>query len=236
VEYAKGIGSHAYSKISVELNGEYNLFGSVIGLDDEVMGMSVVGNSTFKVLLDGEEVYNSGEMTPGMTDTILLNVSGMDLLELITENNGNYMYDHTDWADARLIKYTTEEPGGAVGTYYLRARYYQPATGRFTSEDPIRSGLNYYTYCGNDLVFFIDPLGLLTVNARDYMELRGGIVVWTGNSTKNATVYSNTTVTSWNFQQFTPTRGYDINSINTKSCPNKTQIGQTNTTLKNSNI
>jgi RHS repeat-associated protein len=100
------------------------------------------GNSTFVVLLDGEEIYNSGEMTPGMTQTILLDVSGMDLLELITENNGNYIYDHTDWDDARLIKYATEESRGAVGAYYLRARYYQPMAGRFMSEDPIRDGLN----------------------------------------------------------------------------------------------
>jgi RHS repeat-associated protein len=170
VEYAKGLGSHAYSKISVELNGKYNLFGSVIGLDDEVMGMSVVGNSTFKVLLDGEEVYNSGEMTPGMTDTILLDVSGMDLLELITENNGNYMYDHTDWADARLIKYAAEEPDGAVGTYYLRSRYYDPQTSRWLSEDPIRAGLNFYTYCDNNPIMLIDPFGLAPTGLRDLVK------------------------------------------------------------------
>jgi RHS repeat-associated protein len=108
-------------------------------------------------LLDGEEVYNSGEMTPGMTDTILLDVSGMDLLELITENSGSYMYDHTDWVDARLIKYAKKE----VGVYYLRARYYQPMSGRFMSEDSIRDGLNYYTYAMNKPLFFnCAPAGL----------------------------------------------------------------------------
>jgi RHS repeat-associated protein len=98
-------------------------------------------------------------MTPGMTDTILLNVSGMDLLELITEINGNYIYDHTDWADARLIKYAKKE----VGVYYLRARYYQPTTGRFISEDSIRSGLNWYTYCGGNPILLIDPSGLIGI-------------------------------------------------------------------------
>jgi RHS repeat-associated protein len=166
VEYAKGLGSHAYSKISVELNGKYNLFGSVIGLDDEVMGMSAVGNSTFKVLLDGEEVYNSGEMTPGMTDTILLDVSGMDLLELITEINGNYIYDHTDWANARLIKYAKKE----VGVYYLRARYYDPQTSRWLSEDPIRAGLNFYTYCDNNPIMLIDPFGLVPTGLRNLVK------------------------------------------------------------------
>ena len=36
---------------------------------------------------------------------------------------------------------------------------YEPRTGRFTSEDPICSGLNWYTYCGNNPIRFIDPSG-----------------------------------------------------------------------------
>jgi RHS repeat-associated protein len=139
-------------------------------------------------LLDGEEVYNSGEMTPGMTDTILLDVSGMDLLELITENNGDYMYDHTDWADARLIKYATEGTRGAFGTYYLRARYYQPTMGRFMSEDSIRSGLNWYTYCANNPIIFIDPLGLALL--RQYVDDNKGTVTW-DDKTKTATATVN---------------------------------------------
>jgi len=45
-------------------------------------------------------------------------------------------------------------------TYYLRARYYNPATGRFLAEDPIRAGLNWYVYCGNNPIMFVDPWGL----------------------------------------------------------------------------
>lgn len=39
-------------------------------------------------------------------------------------------------------------------------RYYNAPTGRFISEDPIKDGLNWYSYCGGNPVMFVDPLGL----------------------------------------------------------------------------
>jgi RHS repeat-associated protein len=43
-----------------------------------------------------------------------------------------------------------------------RARYYDPAIGRFISEDPIgfRGGRNFYAYVGNNPILFRDPSGL----------------------------------------------------------------------------
>ncbi|ARU63429.1 hypothetical protein CBW65_22355 [Tumebacillus avium] len=49
--------------------------------------------------------------------------------------------------------------------YYLEARYYDPAIGRFLSKDPVAVhvsepvGLNSYAYAGNDPVQFSDPTG-----------------------------------------------------------------------------
>ena len=40
--------------------------------------------------------------------------------------------------------------------------------GRFTTEDPVRSDLNWYTYCRNCPLIFIDPLGLFTAGDRLY--------------------------------------------------------------------
>ncbi len=48
------------------------------------------------------------------------------------------------------------------GQYYRRNRYYDPATGRFTQEDPIglAGGVNLYGFASGDPVNFSDPFGL----------------------------------------------------------------------------
>ncbi|GMV88983.1 MAG: hypothetical protein AMXMBFR81_19140 [Chthonomonas sp.] len=42
---------------------------------------------------------------------------------------------------------------------YMRARYYEPTTGRFVSEDPAREGAHWQVYCGNNPVTRIDGTG-----------------------------------------------------------------------------
>ena len=61
------------------------------------------------------------------------------------------------------------------GLYYMRARYYSPQMGRFISQDPtrFRSGLNFYTYAGNDPLIGVDPSGLDT---QIYGSVGGGII------------------------------------------------------------
>jgi RHS repeat-associated protein len=45
------------------------------------------------------------------------------------------------------------------GLFYMRARYYEPWTGRFLSEDPAMDGANWYVYCANDPLNKVDPSG-----------------------------------------------------------------------------
>ena len=43
---------------------------------------------------------------------------------------------------------------------YMRARYYEPGSGRFVSEDPAAQGRNWFTYCSGDPISFSDKTGL----------------------------------------------------------------------------
>jgi RHS repeat-associated protein len=59
-----------------------------------------------------------------------------------------------------IYGYTGREPDETSLVYY-RARYYDPALGRFTQRDPIglAGGLNPYAYAGNNPTNFTDPTG-----------------------------------------------------------------------------
>ena len=48
-----------------------------------------------------------------------------------------------------------------TGLTYIRARYYDASTGRFTQIDPIQDGLNWYGYAGGNPVIYYDPTGLV---------------------------------------------------------------------------
>lgn len=45
------------------------------------------------------------------------------------------------------------------GLIYMRARYYEPSTGRFISEDMALDGKNWYAYCRNNPVGLADASG-----------------------------------------------------------------------------
>ncbi len=46
-----------------------------------------------------------------------------------------------------------------TGLVYMRARYYDPAIGRFVSEDPKHDGMNWFSYAGNNPVNMVDADG-----------------------------------------------------------------------------
>ncbi len=80
-------------------------------------------------------------------------------------------YEYNSFGEITEMSETYENPFRYCGEYYdtetgwvyLRNRYYNPETGRFISEDPARDGSNWYTYCKNNPVTFVDPWGLSSI-------------------------------------------------------------------------
>ena len=60
------------------------------------------------------------------------------------------------------FQYTARESDTETGLYYYRARYYDPAPGRFLSEDPARfdAGVNFFAYVWDNPLNGTDPSGL----------------------------------------------------------------------------
>jgi RHS repeat-associated protein len=75
------------------------------------------------------------------------------------------------------------------GQMYMRNRYYDPASGRFTQEDPIglAGGLNAYGFASGDPVSYSDPFGLCPKKLRDGKgRCPGGLTVDQWNSVEIA--------------------------------------------------
>ncbi len=88
---------------------------------------------------------------------------------LMTDENGEAVWsgEVTPFADSEKtsdneehVLFTGKEFDPETGLYYFNARWYDPKTGRFTTEDPIRDGINWYSYCSNNPVNYTDPTGL----------------------------------------------------------------------------
>ncbi|OPX85112.1 RHS repeat-associated core domain-containing protein [Pelotomaculum sp. PtaB.Bin117] len=103
---------------------------------------------------------------------------GLGSISVITDVYGNPLnrYTYDAFGSPRSVSESVYnpfrfagEPYDANGLIYLRARYYDPITGRFLSQDTFNGNLNdplsqnRYVYCGNNPVLYVDPSGRVVV-------------------------------------------------------------------------
>lgn len=104
VTYSKGAGVHANSELVYDLTGkDYDYFESYIGVD-QAMKENKSSSIIFKVLVDGEEKYNSTLMRSSNDQKyVRVNVKDAKELKLVVTDGGNgNTADHANWADAKL--------------------------------------------------------------------------------------------------------------------------------------
>ncbi|MBQ6697885.1 MAG: RHS repeat-associated core domain-containing protein, partial [Oscillospiraceae bacterium] len=151
--------------------------------------------------------YNNRDMlvtealSTGKTTTYAYNNSGNRTSKTVTQNSQNtvtsYTYDaygnedNASATDTNPFRYSGEYYDAETGFIYLRARYYDPSIGRFTAEDPIRDGTNWYVYCNNNPVMYVDPWGLAPTK-EEAAAMADHIYNWEKDSDK-----SDRTIAGW---------------------------------------
>ncbi|MGH2272577.1 RHS repeat-associated core domain-containing protein [Anaerohalosphaeraceae bacterium U12dextr] len=124
----------------------------------DVIGQSVVGASPQYFLYDGHGSVRQLTMSTGLL------VGGQDFWY---DAWGNELTSNTPLTS---YLYCGEQRDGETGLYYLRARMYDPQTGRFTSRDPFvgngtdPQSLHKYLYCHANPVNGVDPSGMFTLS------------------------------------------------------------------------
>ncbi|PSL02433.1 alpha-galactosidase-like protein [Haloactinopolyspora alba] len=100
-EYAKGLGVHATSSVTVYLGGACERFTADVGVDDEVGDQ---GSVAFRVAGDDATLAETGVLTGADGPRALdVDVSGVQLLTLeVTDGGDGINSDHADWAGAML--------------------------------------------------------------------------------------------------------------------------------------
>lgn len=89
--------------------------------------------------------------------------------EVITDSTGSIVWEASYEAYGAVIRtnatmsftpsYTGKEFDSDIGLYYHNARWYDPDLGRFITEDPARDGVNWFAYCNENPIRYIDPDG-----------------------------------------------------------------------------
>ncbi len=115
---------------------------------------------------------------------------------MLTDKDGNVVWqnDFTPFGEEtgesgyleRTGMYTSKKIDPDTGLYYFNARWYDASLGKFITEDPIKDGVNWYVYCANNPLRYIDPTGL---NFQTYQEiaLQAPIIIQAGfDLTKDA--------------------------------------------------
>ncbi|HZT22765.1 MAG TPA: NPCBM/NEW2 domain-containing protein [Verrucomicrobiae bacterium] len=103
VLFTNGLGTHAYSRLIVEVNGNAQSFTARVGVDDEVGKGN--GNVRFEVDGDGEPLWQSIFLHAGDPPVTvnLPDLGGIKRLTFIADSGTNEItFCHADWADAFL--------------------------------------------------------------------------------------------------------------------------------------
>ncbi|MGI9516034.1 MAG: NPCBM/NEW2 domain-containing protein [Pirellulaceae bacterium] len=102
VEYAKGIGTHAASRIEFLNEGNYDRFAAIVGIDAETGGK---GDCIASIWADGIKLWESEIVAFRDPVEVAVDIAGMKNIVLVVRNGRHLdLGDHVDWVEARLLR------------------------------------------------------------------------------------------------------------------------------------
>lgn len=108
VQYKHGVGTHAYSRMLINLKGKAKRFSAKVGLDDAAY---IHASISFYVLGDKKILWESGLFKKGdAAKTIVVDLTGIQKLGLLViANREDITENYANWAEAK-ISYTDVKP------------------------------------------------------------------------------------------------------------------------------
>jgi alpha-galactosidase len=123
--YTRGLGTHAASSVVYYLGGACSELTVDVGIDDEV----AAGAASFAIYADDRLAAESGVLTAAdPAATLTAELTGANLLRLVTDPAGDGAGDHTDWASPRIVCGGSTEPTTVERTLFS----FESGTDEFT--------------------------------------------------------------------------------------------------------
>jgi RHS repeat-associated protein len=155
-----------------EVIGEVDASGNVLGrytqtqATDELLSELRSGTASYYLADALDSITSLSNASSALANTYTYNSFGR-----LTASTGTL---------TNPFQYTARDSDTETGLYYYRARYYDPAIGRFTSEDPseFADGLNLYRYVHNNPALYSDPTGLTSYqgfNPTDLAQMQAAV-------------------------------------------------------------
>ena len=160
-EYTYDANGQRLSKTADNQTTEYYYDGInllYIKEDDQLSDVFLRGLGGDIVMGIRDDYYYSYHTDPRGSITNILNEWGGVYQRTAYDAYGNITDEYDSFGSS--LGYTGAVMDRETGLLYLSARYYDPETSRFISEDPARDGQSWYMYCKGDPVNHIDPTGL----------------------------------------------------------------------------
>ncbi len=177
--YSDGTNTYTYKYDANGIRTQKNDKQYIIDINNNVVAETDSAGAITDEILWGHQPL--ARKTNGSWYYYIYNAHG-DVAGLVNES-GTVVntYEYTPWGEIRSETEAVDNPVKYAGEYYddeldmiyLRARYYNPQIGRFTSFD-IKEGeisnpldMNRYVYCRNNPIKYVDPSGesVLTISA-----------------------------------------------------------------------